>query len=64
MAIQHTRWQGEAIIDLKNHTLLQTAKTRTREFGVACIIDIRCKENSGLPAHHVEDMYPKDENKI
>jgi hypothetical protein len=45
MAIQDTRWQEEAIIDLKNHTLLWTAKTQRREFGVACIIDNRCKEN-------------------
>jgi hypothetical protein len=28
MAIQDTRWQGEAIIDLKTHMLLQTAKTQ------------------------------------
>jgi len=31
MAIQDTRWQGEAIIDLKSHTLLQTAKTQGKE---------------------------------
>ena len=28
MAMQDTRWQWEAIIDLKTHTLLQTAKTQ------------------------------------
>ena len=33
MAIQETRWQGEAKIDLKIHTLLQTGKnTGRREF--------------------------------
>ena len=45
MAIQDTRWQGEAVIDLENHTLLQTAKTRRRKFGVACIVDNKYKEN-------------------
>jgi len=46
MAIQETRWQRAAIIDLKTHTLLRTRKTTgRREFGVAFIVDNRCKEN-------------------
>jgi hypothetical protein len=46
MAIQETRWQGVAIIDLKTCTLLQTRKnTGRREFGVALLVDNRCKEN-------------------
>jgi len=46
MATQEIRWQGAAIIDLKTHTLLQTTKnTGRREFGVAFIVDTRCKEN-------------------
>lgn len=31
MAVLDTRWQGEAIIDLKTYTLLQTAKTQGEE---------------------------------
>lgn len=46
MAIQETRCPGEAIIDLKNHTLLQTGKNRGGgEFGVSFIVDNRCEEN-------------------
>lgn len=46
MSVLETSWQGEAITDLKTHTLLQTRKnTRRREFGVGCIVDTRCKEN-------------------
>jgi hypothetical protein len=49
MSILETSWQGEAVIYLETHTLLQTRKnTRRREFGVGCIVCIvciRCKEN-------------------
>jgi len=46
MAVQETRWQGEAIINLKTQTLLQTGKnTGRREYGVAGIADNICNEN-------------------
>jgi hypothetical protein len=46
MAVQETTWQGEAIIDLKSHTLLQTGQnTGIRGFGVSFAVDSRCKEN-------------------
>jgi len=46
MAVQETTWQGEAIIDLKTHTLLQTGQnTGIRGFGVSFTVDNRCKEN-------------------
>jgi hypothetical protein len=45
-AVQETTWQGEAIIDLKTHTLLQTGQnTGIRGFGVSFTVDSRCKEN-------------------
>jgi hypothetical protein len=31
MAIQETRWQGKAIIDLKTHTILQTRKKHRKK---------------------------------
>jgi hypothetical protein len=66
MAIQETRWQGEAIIDLKTQTLLQTAKnTGRREFGVDGIADNICKENIvGFQPICGKDMYPTNEDKI
>jgi len=46
MAIQETRQQGEAIIELETRTLLQTGKNAgRREFGAAGIADNICKEN-------------------
>jgi len=46
MAVQETTWQGEAIIDLRNHTLLQTRQnTGIWGFGVSFTVDSRCKEN-------------------
>jgi hypothetical protein len=46
MAIQDTRWQGEAIIDLRTHMVLLTARTKGEgSFVVAFIIGNRCKEN-------------------
>ena len=57
MAIQETRCPGEAIIDLKNHMLLQTGKnTGGREFGVPFIDDNRCREN-------ILDFQPINERK-
>jgi hypothetical protein len=51
MAILNTRWQGEAIIDLKIHTLIQTMKKAVgREFGKAVIVDSMYREHSGRPA--------------
>jgi hypothetical protein len=44
MAIQDTRWQGEAIIDIRSHMVLLTAKTKGEGgFVVAFILGNRCK---------------------
>lgn len=45
MAVQETTWQGEAIIDVKTHTLLHIGQnTGRRVFGVSFRVDSRCKE--------------------
>jgi hypothetical protein len=42
MAVQETTWQGEAIIDLRTHTLLQTRQsTGIRGFGVSFMVEKR-----------------------
>ena len=46
MDIKETRWQGEAIMGPRNHTLLQSEMNTGRsEFVVAFIMGSRCTEN-------------------
>jgi len=45
-ALQETRWQGKDIMDMKSHTLFYSGKEgRTREFGVAFVVERNMKRN-------------------